>query len=219
MNKTTKSMLIVLSVILLVTGAVMGTVAYLTDRQEVVNTFTVGNVDITLDETDVNEDGEPIPGADRVPGNEYHLIPGKSYVKDPTLTVVAGSEESYIRMMVTINCISELKAIFGDDFLPENYVEGWNPAVWSCASVSEDSVNNTATYEFRYYKAVDAYESQDDIVLEPLFTSFTMPGEVNNAQLATLDNLEITVVGHAIQTVSFANAAEAWTAFDGQVNP
>lgn len=217
MKKTTKTLLAVLGVVLLMTAAVMGTVAYLTDTQEVVNTFTVGDVDIKLDETDVTPDGEPIEGADRVPGNEYHLIPGKSYVKDPTITVIAGSEESYIRMKVTINCISELQAIFGEGFLPHEYIEGKDSNIW----IWESSVmngDNTATYEFRYYKTVDAFESTEDIVLEPLFTSFTIPGEINNAQLATLADLEITVVGHAIQTVGFANADEAWIAFDGQVN-
>jgi hypothetical protein len=120
-------------------------------------------------------------------------------------------------MKVTINCISELQAIFGEGFLPHEYIEGKDDSIW----IWESSVmngDNTATYEFRYYKTVDAFESTEDIVLEPLFTSFKVPGEINNAQLATLDNLEIKVVGHAIQTVGFANADEAWTAFDGQVN-
>lgn len=218
MKKTTKTLLVVLSVIMLMTAAVMGTIAYLTDTQEVVNTFTVGDVDIMLDETEVTPDGEPVPGADRVPGNEYHLIPGKSYVKDPTVTVIAGSEESYVRMMVTINCMSELQAIFGADFLPHEYIEGKDSNIWIYNS-TVDNGDNTVTYEFRYYKTVDAFEATEDIVLEPLFTSFTVPGEITNEQLATLDALEIKVVGHAIQTVGLASADEAWAAFDGQVNP
>ena len=124
MKKTTKALLAILGVIMLMSVAVMGTVAYLTSTQEVVNTFPVGDVEIKVDETDVTPDGEPVDGADRVEGNEYHLIPGKSYVKDPTVTVIAGSEESYIRMKVTINCISELQAIFGEGFLPHEYIEG-----------------------------------------------------------------------------------------------
>lgn len=218
MKKTTKTLLVVLGVIMLMTAAVMGTIAYLTDTQEVVNTFTVGDVDIKLDETEVTPDGEPVPGADRVPGNEYHLIPGKSYVKDPTVTVVAGSEESYVRMLVTINCASELQAIFGSEFKPGDYAEGMDGNIWNWVNTI-DNGDNTVTYEFRYYKTVNAFEATEDIVLEPLFTSFTVPGEITNEQLATLDALEITVVGHAIQTVGLASADEAWAAFDGQVNP
>lgn len=226
MKKTTKALLIVLCVVLLVAGSVMATLAYLTDTDKVVNTVTVGKVDITVDESEVTPDGEPVEGADRVEGNEYHLIPGQTYVKDPTMTVKQGSEDSFVRMLVTINCLSELKAIFGDDFLPENYVSGWDRSIWIPESVTEDAATNTATYEFRYYKTVDASEADADIVLEPLFTSFTLPGEVTGEELATIADLEIVAVGNAIQTLGFADDAAAgttaedaaWAAFDAQVN-
>lgn len=226
MKKTIKALLVVLCVVLLVAGSVMATLAYLTDTDKVVNTVTVGKVDITVDESEVTPDGEPVEGADRVEGNEYHLIPGQTYVKDPTMTVKQGSEESFVRMLVTINCLSELKAIFGDDFLPENYVSGWDRSIWIPESVTEDAATNTATYEFRYYKTVDASEAAADIVLEPLFTSFTLPGEVTGEELATIADLEIVAVGNAIQTLGFADDAAAgttaedaaWAAFDAQVN-
>ena len=216
MKTKAKVLIAALCAVLLVVGSVMGTLAYLTDRQAVVNTFTVGNVDITVDEAPVTPDGEVIPGEDRVEGNDYHLIPGQSYTKDPTMTVKAGSEESYVRMMVTINCISELRAIFGNGFLPHDFIEGKDSNIW----VYEDTVengDNTVTYEFRYYKPVDAFEATDDIVLEPLFTSFTIPGSMTGEQLATIADLEIRVEGHAIQTATFDSAAAAWVAFDAQI--
>lgn len=226
MKKSTKALFVVLCVILLVTGSVMATLAYLTDTDKVVNNVTVGKVDITVDESEVTPDGEIVEGADRVEGNEYHLIPGQTYVKDPTMTVKQGSEDSFVRMLVTINCLNELKAIFGDDFLPENYVSGWARSIWLPVSVTEDAAANTATYEFRYYKTVDASDSNADIVLEPLFTSFTLPGEVTGEELATIADLEIVAVGNAIQTLGFADDAAAgttaedaaWAAFDTQVN-
>lgn len=216
-SKLWKVLIICLCAVVLVAGSIMGTLAYLTDTQEVVNTFTVGDVDINVDETPVNPDGTPIPGEDRVDGNEYHLIPGQTYTKDPTMTIKAGSEESYVRMMVTINCISELQTILGSDFLPQNYVTGWDNNVWTWEKTT-DNGDNTVTYEFRYHTNVDAFESTEDIVLEPLFTSFTLPGEVTGEELATIADLEIRVEGHAIQTLSFADADAAWTAFDAQVN-
>lgn len=218
MKKATKALLVILCVVLLVAGSVMATLAYLTDSDEVKNTVTVGKVDITVDESEVTPDGEPVDGADRVDGNEYHLIPGQSYVKDPTMTVKKGSEESYVRMLVSVNCLSELKAIFGEDFLPENYVEGWDRNIWIPHSITEDTENNTAVYEFRYYKTVDAFEATDNIVLEPLFTSFTVPGEVTGEELATIADLEIIASGHAIQTLGFDSEDAAWAAFDVQVN-
>ena len=69
-----------------------GTYAYLTDTKAVKNTFTTGNVYITLTETGA-ENGL----------NSYHLIPGKSYTKDPTITLNAGSENAYVAAKVTIS--------------------------------------------------------------------------------------------------------------------
>lgn len=217
MKKTSKLILTVLCVVLALSASVMGTVAYLIDHEEVVNTFTVGDVDIKLDEAKVNKDGTVVEGADRVTENEYHLIPGRSYVKDPTMTVVKGSEESYVRILVTISNAKELKAIFGEDFLPQNYVEGWDGAIWPCAGITEDQEANTLTYEFRYFETVDAYEAQEDVVLPALFTKFLLPGDqVNNEQLKTLEGLTITAIGHAIQRVALDTADEAWAAFDAQ---
>ena len=216
MKTQAKVLIAALCAVLLVVGSVMGTLAYLTDRQAVVNTFTVGNVDITVDEAPVTPDGEVIPGEDRVEGNDYHLIPGQTYTKDPTMTVKKGSEESYVRMMVTINCISQLRGIFGDGFLPHEYIDGKDSNIWVYNSTVENG-DNTVTYEFRYYKTVDAFEATEDIVLEPLFTSFTVPGEVTGEQLATIADLEIRVEGHAIQTASFDSADAAWTAFGAQI--
>ena len=55
-----------LCAVLLIAASVLGTLAYLTAQDTVTNTFTVGQVDITLDETKVTPDGVPVTGADRV---------------------------------------------------------------------------------------------------------------------------------------------------------
>lgn len=200
--------------VLLVTASVAGTVAFLTDEDSAINTFTVGRAAITLDETAVDEYGDPIAGADRNHGNEYRLIPGEDYVKDPTITVTAGSEQIYVRMLVTINDIADLKALCGDDFLPQNYVEGtWDPNIWQCVATT-DNGDDTMTYEFRYHKIVDASAETDDLVLESLFSKIKVPGEATAEQLEALEDLEITVIGNAIQTAGFADADAAWAAFD-----
>ena len=46
MKKTKKALLLSLCAVMLVTASVLGTMAYLTSTDEVVNTFTVGNVAI-----------------------------------------------------------------------------------------------------------------------------------------------------------------------------
>ena len=58
MKKKTIALLLVLVMIFGI--SVGGTIAYLTDKEAVTNTFTVGNVKIKLTETAVNEAGVPV---------------------------------------------------------------------------------------------------------------------------------------------------------------
>ena len=203
-----KILLVGLLVVLVAAVSVGLTVAYLTSADTVTNTFTVGDVEIALDEAAVNENGEAIPGADRVKANTYKLIPGHTYVKDPTVTVKAGSAESYVRMLVTVTNSSafdavlpnaDLRAIFG----------GYDDSKWTYVKNTENA-DNTRTYEFRYHTTVTA---SADKALEPLFTGITVPGNVNNDQLKTLEGAQIIVEAEAIQADSFDNADAAWAAF------
>ena len=226
--KNTKALVLILCGVLLVTATVLGTLAYLISQDTVVNTFTVGDVSITLDETKVTPDGKPVGDLDgdgspdrTNEGNDYHLIPGQTYIKDPTVTVKSGSEESYVRVLVTINKLAELDAIFaptGADLL--SIFNGYDDTKWDYVGKTE--ADNTITYEFRYAETVNAVDAAEDIVLSPLFTAITLPGEMTGAQLKTLytdpdDRLSITVTAHAIQKSGFTTADAAWTAFEAQV--
>ena len=204
-----KVLLVGLLVVLVAAVSVGLTVAYLTSGDTVTNTFTVGDVKIALDEAAVNENGEAIEGEARVKANTYKLIPGHTYVKDPTVTVKAGSAESYVRMLVTVTNSSafdavlpnaDLRAIFG----------GYDNTKWTYVKNTENAAADTRTYEFRYYQKVTA---SADKALEPLFTSITVPGTVNNAQLKTLEGAQIIVEAEAIQADSFVDADAAWAAF------
>lgn len=115
----TKALLMSLCAVLLVAASVLGTMAYLTDRKDVKNTFTVGNVAIKLDEAKVDDMGNLVKNqdgtlADRVTQNAYKLLPGHEYVKDPTVTVLTPSVASYVRMKVTFNNATELIKICTD---------------------------------------------------------------------------------------------------------
>ena len=217
-----KTIALLLIAVMLFGTAVGGTLAYLLDSDVVVNTFTVGKINLTLDETEVNTDGIAVDGADRVAGNEYHLIPGQTYVKDPTVHIEPGSELSYIRMLVTITDLTDVKAAFGvadgEYFLPENFVNGWDPAVWvSTKTVVEK--DNIAVYEFRYHTTVKNEDKENAKDLAPLFTGFTVPGELDNEDVKGINDMKIIVNAHAIQAAGFSDADAAWAAFDQQVNP
>lgn len=216
-----KILTLCLAALLAATAVVGGTLAYFTDTDDAVNTFTVGKVKLTLDETDVKPDGTKDTDA-RVHENDYHLIPGHHYVKDPTVTVKAGSEPSYVRVFVKLNKLAVLKSLFGASFLPQDYVDGsWDSDFWPCTGVRENG--DTVTYEFRYRDIVSAMDNLDKPLL-PLFTSITVPGTLTGEQLAELggktsdngvdDSFRICITAQAIQADGFADAEAAWTAFD-----
>lgn len=216
--KKSKILITVFCAVLLVTVSVLGTLAYLTSQDEVVNTFTVGKVKISLDEAAVNADGTEIAGADRVKENNYHLIPGQTYVKDPTLTVKAKSEASYVRMLLTINCADEFDAIYAPNKADLTTIfNGYDAANWVYETVTRDTAKNTITYEFRYKEIVT--KSATDTKLEALFDSITVPSAFDSKDMESIADLKITVVGHAIQATGFENDVDAaWTAFDAEIN-
>lgn len=244
MKTKSKALLLTLCAVLLVAASVLGTMAYLTSTAKVENTFTIGKVEIKLDEAKVNADGIPEEGAARVQANSYKLMPGNTYTKDPTVTVKAGSEESYVRMKVTFNNAKKIIALCTDpDMVDEvtgvenafplirmvKFVET-NAAKWDGIIPDNmvetedmlampkyfayDETADTLTYYFYYNETVGAPDG--DVKLPVLFDSIKVPEWVTGEQLAKLNNFQITVIAEAIQAGSFANAGAAWAAFAPQ---
>lgn len=212
MKTRSKALLLTLCAVVLVIATVFGTMAYLTSTDEVKNTFTVGSVKITLDEAKANPDGSLVANADRVKANSYKLLPGHTYNKDPMVTVLKGSEPSYVKMTVTFSKANELDAIFAPDGANLTSIfNGYNATNWIGKGNTKDAAANTRTYEFWYKETVDAPDA--DVALDALFDSITVPGEITNQQLATIEGMTITVNAYAIQADGFANAEAAWVAF------
>lgn len=217
-RKLRKILLTICSAMLLVCLSVGATVAYLTSSAEVKNTFTVGKVAIKLDEAKVDSDGKALTGdnAERVKVNSYKLLPGHTYDKDPMVTVLSGSESSYIKMNVVVTKSAELDAIFGEDGANLlSIFKGYDSNNWIYKGNTEDATANTRTYEF-WYKATVAAPS-GDVALDALFDKIEVPGNIDNTQLATINGMTITVTAHAIQADSFANADAAWKAYSTPV--
>ena len=230
-HKMRKVLLTVCCAALLVCVTIGATVAYLTSTATVENTFTVGNVKITLDEALVDANGKKIEGDGAGRTTEannkqsYHVFPGGSYDKDPTVHVAVNSEEAYIRMKVTVSDIASLKdafpqATYSDyymvdgTFLLEKLVSGWQSAVWPCQGCTLNS-DGSATYEFRYHTTVAGNKGESATVkdLEALFTDVNIPGTVDNNALANLNNIKIIVTAEAIQADGFQTADLAWAEF------
>ena len=184
--------------VVLVAGTIAGTVAYLTSTSGTLkNTFTVGNVSITMDEAKVNVYGEQI-GTDRVSGraddvvaNTYKLIPGHNYTKDPTITVTGGSESCYLFVKVE-NGISAIEA--GTTIADQMEDNGWT------ALAGQTGV---------YYMEYDSDPNDKKI---PVFAEFTI---ADNAVVSNYLNATINVTAYAVQADGFDTAADAWGATFG----
>lgn len=178
-----------------------GTLAYLTSKADVTNTFTVGNVAITMDETDVDDSTE---GAARDTQNSYKLLPGQTYIKDPQIHVTTGSEDCYLFVTVD-NLISGIEATT-NNVAAQMAENGWvNAGVEGKANLyvyvgTEEGASDP--------KAVAAGVDVD------VFKTITIDGNVNNATLASYAGKTITVNAYAIQAEGFSGktAAQIWAA-------
>ena len=212
MKKTRKILAMAACAILLVCISVGATVAYLTSTDEVKNTFTVGNIKITLDEAKVDGEGKALTGtvAERVKKNDYHLFPGHVYDKDPIVHVDANAENCYLFVKV-VNGIADLesKATGYKSIATQMTENGW---------VALEGVNDV------YYKA----DAEGDPVLvnkgqnyyvfngfaidENAETNKTVVDAETNKETFVYQNATITINAYAIQADGFKTAAEAWTA-------
>ncbi len=188
-----KKKLIIVSValVLVVCFAVGMTIAYLTSTPgPVTNTFTVGKVEITLDETDVDEYGAAVSGADRVTANEYLLIPGHNYTKDPTVHVQPGSEACYVFVKVE----DGLAAIEADTTIAAQIAaNGWTEL--------ETGV---------YYKTQAKVASDASAVDLTVFGSFTLK---TDADVSGYADAQIKITAYAIQQDGLT-VAQAWAALN-----
>jgi predicted ribosomally synthesized peptide with SipW-like signal peptide len=200
-------------VVLLVVAAVGSTLAYFTDKTDAAeNTFTVGKVKISLDEAKVDESGATILDADgnttRVKGNEYKLVPSRSYDKDPTVHVLEGSEKCFIRAYITIdNATNFTNAIAGTDKPGVKLLKtfGTLGEGWTAFEPEEDKiVDDKLTIEFRYATALEAGESTSSII-----SGFKVPETIKNGDLTEQFNIEVYAEAIQAENLTYETAFSA----------
>lgn len=203
--KAKKLIAMLMCAVLLVTGTVMGTMAYLTSTDVVKNAFTVGSVKITLDEAKVKPDGTLIAGEARVRENVYHLLPGQSYVKDPTVHVDTTA--------TTDNCWLFVKIANGLAAF-ESSAEGYKKI---SAQITENGW--TELEEGLYYCEYVKDGAADYKVFEQ-FSLADNANEINDwEKIAAGGNntgATITVTAYAVQKAGFDSAEDAWSSTFGQ---
>ena len=197
-KKLLKILALALSAVLLVGATIAGTVAYLTSKVTVSNTFTFGNVAITMNEAKADLYGTPANPEERVTSNAYKLIPGHEYEKDTQIHVAAGSESCYLFVEIDANFASVTNV---DDRLVDL---NWKPiAVGSTIyyyCIPADNNNGTVVEADNYIMVIDSFTVKAD--LDPNSNDFVSFNSAN-------------FVAYAVQSDGFASAAAAWTATFG----
>lgn len=237
MKTRNKALLIALCAVLLVAATALTTIAWLTSTTDtVVNTFTFSdsdNIKIELDELKVDEYGKEMvkvwseakqdyeeitkeqadkmelegTPCERVIANTYKLIPGHTYIKDPTIHVKANSIDCYLFVTVD-NAIADIED--GTTIAAQMAAHGW---------VKVTGYTNVYAYygDATALKKIERSETADqDIVV---FESFTIKGEPTAKELEKYDEKTVVVKAYAVQAEGFENknAVEVWeAAFSGK---
>lgn len=135
-----KTLISIIAVALVICVSIGGVLAFLTKTtQTVTNTFTVGNIDLTLSETNV--DGG---SADE---NSYKMVPGQPITKDPKVTVKANSEESYVFVKVTKSTNAKF-----DDYMTYDIADGWTALTGGTGVYYREVSATTADTDFQVIK-------------------------------------------------------------------
>lgn len=197
--KLKKILTLMCCAVLLVCISVGATVAYLTSQDSVTNTFTVGNIVITLDEVPVDTTGAVIAG-ERRDSNAYHLVPGHEYTKDPIVHFNAGNDRSWVFVKVEngIAAIESQENTIEDQILENDWIK---------------LPNNAGVY----YKDVPANEGTT-VADYPVFANFKVADDAvlvdENGTAIYSANTPLSITAYAIQYDGFENDPErAWEQF------
>ena len=208
---------IFLCVALVAIAVVGASLAYFTDTKSATNTFTMGNVKITLDETDVTN-----PTGDRVTSNAYDVYPGAVVTKDP-IVHNTGKNAAYIRATVNVSDWMNLVAAYYPDFEATFPNDGYKAALnllvgtlgegWSVVGVEAGDVFTIGQFDAKFVLKYDGVLAAGDDTTA-MFQTVTIPAGIDNANADSFD--EVKVVAQAIQADGFDTWEDAFAAFDAK---
>lgn len=203
-----KILAIALVVAMLGIALLSGTLAYFTDKDVEDNEFVIGDIDITLKESNGLREGDADYAEndddDSNTNDAYDqwlkkqtLFPGAPIAKNVWVEN-AGDNEAYLRVKITVP--QYLVAVWADDLVN----------AWTIASTTVNADKST-TYVVEY-NTVLAKGEKTPICLEAITIDPYTDKQINGADIQT-----VNVVAEAIQTVGFADAAAAFVALDQQL--
>lgn len=189
-KKILTALALIIAAAALVVVSVLGTMAYLTSSSAVTNAFTIGDVGIQMFETKVDTNGIPVSPTEKTDTNTYHLVPGKTYTKDPTIYVKANSEASFLFVKIR-NQIESIEVNDGSEKTIEEQMleKGWKEYANTTTGTIYYLTNGND--EIRYVGS-----SEQEII--KVFDTFSLR---NNCQdvLHLYGGAKVTVTAFAIQ--------------------
>ena len=217
MNKR-RILAISMSLVIVAILAIGATLAYFTDTKTAINTFTMGDVKIKLDETNVND-----PDGDRVSQNEYDVYPGAVVKKDP-IVHNTGKNGAYIRATVNVSNWMNLVAAYYPDFEETFPNEGYKAALnllvgeklgegWSVVDVEAGDVFTIGQFDAKFVLKYDGVLAAGADTT-PMFENVIIPAGITNASAESFN--QIKIVAQAMQADGFDTWEAAFEAFDAK---
>ena len=198
--KLNRKWLMVIALALSLTMAISGTLAYLTDRDTVVNTFTMGKVNIEVEEA-FPEEGAPIK-------------PGQTVNKDAMIKNT-GTKDAWVWMTVSVP--EGLK-----DYVTLNWTEQYaqttngpevkdGEAVWTVLlnETLEPNANTGYILDSVTLSPYVDYQGGQYVVVSDNGSTVPLEGIVDGKMV-------VTVNGYAVQTDGLSTVAAAFEAYEGQ---
>ena len=181
-----------LALVLVIGCAVGGTVAWLVAKTDpVVNTFTYGDINITLTET-------------KPENKQAKIIPGVDIEKNPTVTVKAGSEACWLFVKVD----------------EENWPDFKDGDTRKVSYAIADSWTALTDVPGVYYREVPAATADTDFAILK-DNVVTVSNTLTKTEVNTVISIQpkLTFTAYAIQQAGIDTAAEAWAAANPTTTP
>lgn len=181
-----KLILMLASVALVICAVIGGTLAWLVvETKPVVNTFTYGDINIILTETDTG-DNDNNPNT-----NKYVMIPGNEITKDPLVTVEKGSESNWLFVKVT-------KSDNFNEFMTYEIADGWITVDGETDVYYREVGFSDENIEFNVIKNNKVIVKGEEITKDKIeaLTELTLP--------------KLTITAYAVQKANIGTVTEAW---------
>ncbi len=188
---------IIAAVVLLLVLLIGGAIAYFTDTDDATNVFTIGNIQISLDESNW------------VDANGQNVMPGDVIAKDPTITNDSAANGAYVFMKVEAPCSEDDPAI-------ELFTLNGVSSAWYLMTPGT-CTSGKITKVYAYGTSTAMTELTAGTTTPALFSGVTVNTAIDGTTTLP-SSLNVNVYAYGIQSQGLASSAPSAVWSDGQFN-